>query len=236
MKIEDILKNKKETGKKKKAYTLQKSTFTIADQNKSKKDGGRTSVGKTDGSPVKPKLNINDPEFWEKVLPFDGFNPKQLSRKFRAKRNDIFKNKENQSKFLKEVTKCVDDILESKTINPTVEIDEEIYDLLKRMVKTKQFEHKYRTKSTMLLDKMLHFNDYRMLDGDDGGRLQRKAKQKPKDYKEKSNIGEKRKKKSDGRRSGSHCDDLDSNMASDSHAEEKVSEKRDSEPPKKAKS
>ena len=30
----------------------------------------------------------------------------------------------------------------------------------------KQFEHKYRTKATVLLEKLLHFNDYRIMDGE----------------------------------------------------------------------
>ena len=74
---------------------------------------------------------------------------------------------------MKEVTKCVNDLLENKSANPSLEIDEEMYDLLKRINKTKSFDHKYRTKSTVLLDKILHFNDYRIMDGEngDGSRL-----------------------------------------------------------------
>lgn len=79
MKIDDILKNKKERGPKKgKSYTLQKSTFTVADMT-GKKDSGKSSAtksaSKTDEA-GKQKLNINDPNFWEKVLPFGGFNAK----------------------------------------------------------------------------------------------------------------------------------------------------------------
>jgi len=169
MKIEDILKNKKDKGgKKSKSYTLQKTKFTMADMNQgTKKDSGRSSVSKT-GAPgeKKTKLDVNDPNFWEKVLPFDGYNPKQLSRKFRSKKAEILKSKESQSKFLKDVAKCVDDLLEAKGANPSLEIDEELYDLLKRINKTKQIEAKYRSKATVLLDKLLHFNDYRIMDGD----------------------------------------------------------------------
>ena len=78
MKIEDILKNKKEKGTKKtKSYTLQKTKFTIADMNGGKKDSARGSVSKS-GVPgeKKAKIDVSDPNFWEKVLPFDGFNPK----------------------------------------------------------------------------------------------------------------------------------------------------------------
>ena len=45
MKIEDILKNKKEKGSKKsKSYTLQKSKFTVADMTGNKKDSGKNSA------------------------------------------------------------------------------------------------------------------------------------------------------------------------------------------------
>ena len=78
------------------------------------------------------------------------------------KKTEILKNKESQSKFLKEVTKCVNDILEAKSMNPAHVIDEEIYEVLKRINKTKGFENKYKSKSTVLLDKILHFNDFRL--------------------------------------------------------------------------
>ena len=108
----------------------------------SKKDSGKSSTTKantkaTADKEAKPKLNINDPNFWEKVLPFDGFNPKQLSRKFRIKKTEILKTKDSQSKFLKEISRCVDDTLSAKSMNPSLEIDEELYDLLKRINKTK---------------------------------------------------------------------------------------------------
>jgi chromodomain-helicase-DNA-binding protein 7 len=96
IKIEDILKgrDKKHHHKheKKQAYTLQKTTFNV--QEGSAKDSGRTSASKTTGEAKKEKLNINDPNFWEKVLPFDGYNPKQLARKLRSNRNDIMQSKE----------------------------------------------------------------------------------------------------------------------------------------------
>lgn len=97
MKIDDILKNKKDkTSSKKggnKSYTLQKTTFTTADMGQSKKDSGKNSAKKNaDGT--KQKLDVNDPNFWEKILPFDGFNPKQLNRKLRVKKAEILKTKE----------------------------------------------------------------------------------------------------------------------------------------------
>ena len=61
---------------------------------------------------------------------------------------------------MKEVSKCAKDLLEAKAVNDGLHIDEEIFDLLKRIQKTKQFENKYRDKATVLLNKIIHFNDY----------------------------------------------------------------------------
>lgn len=66
----------------------------------------------------------------------------------RSKKNDILDSKENQSKFIKDVSKCVKDVLEAKSVGIiSASNDEELYDLLKRITKTKAFEHKYRDKA-----------------------------------------------------------------------------------------
>ena len=52
-------------------------------------------------------------------------------------------------------------ILDAKTLDDSRTIDEEIYELLKKISKNKEFESKYRDKATVLLDKVLHFNEYR---------------------------------------------------------------------------
>ena len=49
-------------------------------------------------------------------------------------------------------------VLEKYRLN--FQIDEEIYDLLKRIQKTKGIENKYKDKATILLDKLLNFNEY----------------------------------------------------------------------------
>ena len=61
-----------------------------------KKESGKGSASKSGGASgeKKGKLDVNDPNFWEKVMPFDGFNPKQLNRKLKAKKNDVLKSKE----------------------------------------------------------------------------------------------------------------------------------------------
>ena len=39
-------------------------------------------------------------------------------------------------------------------------VDEDIYELLKKIQKAKQFHNKYRDKAQDLLNKLIHFNDY----------------------------------------------------------------------------
>jgi hypothetical protein len=88
IKLEDILKNKgTQKGK------IQKTSFNVNEKD------GRGSAKKNNG----PKLDVNDKNFWEKVLPFDGFNPKQLLRKFKAKKGDITNSHETQKKFLTDI-------------------------------------------------------------------------------------------------------------------------------------
>lgn len=106
------------------------------------------------------------------------------------------------------------DLLEAKAVNDGLPIDEEIFDLLKRISKTKQFENKYRDKATVLLNKIIHFNDYQNtiirdenneeilnINADPsllGKRtLKRSAKQNV-DYKEKHGGPSKKKKTKDG--------------------------------------
>jgi len=91
--IEDILKDsKKDSKNKKKEHTIRKLTFNVNET----KDSGRNSATKGNKSgEKKEKLNVNDPNFWEKVMPMNGYSPKQLSRKFRVKKAEILKTKEN---------------------------------------------------------------------------------------------------------------------------------------------
>jgi chromodomain-helicase-DNA-binding protein 7 len=71
--IDDILaknsKDQKEYKMTKGLYTLQKSKFDVNEGRSSTHKSG--SASKSGGVP-----NVNDPNFWEKVLPFEGFNPK----------------------------------------------------------------------------------------------------------------------------------------------------------------
>lgn len=61
---------------------------------------------------------------------------------------------------MKEISKCVKDILQAKAVNDTLVIDEELYDLLKKIQKMKNFENKYREKASLLMTKLVHLNDY----------------------------------------------------------------------------
>jgi len=122
-------------------------------------DAHHSTNGKSSAS-KKLLPDINDANFWEKVQPFEGFNPRQLIRRFKSKKADILQSKETQSKFMKDVGRCVKDLLEAKSVNDSIAIDEEIYELLKKVSKNKSFENKYRDKATVLLNRVLHFNDY----------------------------------------------------------------------------
>ena len=61
---------------------------------------------------------------------------------------------------MKDVSHCVKGILDAKAQDDSRTIDEEIYELLKKIQKHKEFESKYRDKAHVLLDKVLHFNEY----------------------------------------------------------------------------
>lgn len=173
VKIEDILKNK---GEKK---GVQKTSFNVQG------DSGKAST-KKGGSGLK----INDPNFWEKVLPFDGFNPKQLLRKFKQKRNDLASTHESQKKFLKDIQKCTDDLVAAKQVDPSFVIDEDIYELLKKVSKCKDFATKYKDKAQAHLDMLLNSESLIISDQQ---RFARKAKQET-DYSEtKEKKGEKKK-------------------------------------------
>jgi hypothetical protein len=121
IKIEDILKGRDKKKTTKQAYTLQKTSFNV--QEVSAKDSGRTSASKatagTKEETKKEKLNINDPNFWEKVLPFDGYNPKQLSRKLKSSRQDILATKESMNKFITDCSNCVEKLIEARNTNPS---------------------------------------------------------------------------------------------------------------------
>lgn len=62
---------------------------------------------------------------------------------------------------MKDVSHCVKGMLDAKTLDDSRTLDEEIYEVLKKISKNKDFESKYRDKATVLLDKVLHFNEYR---------------------------------------------------------------------------
>lgn len=118
MKIEDILTNKGREKKTNKKHQLQKSSFNVDKTTPEK-------AAKSD------KPDISDPNFWQKIgLPFEGFSSKQLLKQYKSRRNAITSTLESQQKFTKEVTRCVNGVLDAKLADDSRTIDEEIYDLL----------------------------------------------------------------------------------------------------------
>ena len=59
-------------------------------------------------------VELDDPNFWEKVLPFDGYNPKQLMRKFRSKKNEILEKDKRLAKHHKECLDVYNSIVDEK--------------------------------------------------------------------------------------------------------------------------
>lgn len=73
--IDDILKNKKEVKKKEKGkksgeHSIQRTAFKIEKEGASKEGSGKNTTKKGE------KLKRSDPNFWEKIMPFEGYNPK----------------------------------------------------------------------------------------------------------------------------------------------------------------
>ena len=68
-----------------------------------------------------------------------------MLKQYKSRRNDITSTLESQQKFTKEVTRCVNGLLDAKLADDSRSIDEEIYDLLQRLAKAKDFIEKHRT-------------------------------------------------------------------------------------------
>lgn len=61
---------------------------------------------------------------------------------------------------MKEVSSCVKGVLDAKLVDDSRQIDEELFELLKKLSKTKDLDPKYKEKANIMLDKVLHFDDY----------------------------------------------------------------------------
>jgi uncharacterized coiled-coil DUF342 family protein len=88
---------------------------------------------------------------------------------------------ETQKKFMKEISKCVADLIKAKQNDPAYVIDEDIYDLLKKLIKCKDLISKYKDKAQRKLDEILNCSNVMTSDQQ---RFARKAK-KDNDYSEK---------------------------------------------------
>lgn len=61
---------------------------------------------------------------------------------------------------MKEVSHCVKGILDAKLLDDMRQIDEELFELLKKLSKSKELDEKYKSKAGIMLDKVLHFDEY----------------------------------------------------------------------------
>ena len=108
-------------------YTLQKSTF-----NASKYERGGNLP------------DVNDPEFWNKVLPYDQLmSITVLEKKFKKEKKEICKSENDQYEFIKDLEIVFNDFMDAKFDNKItaaskkqIESDEEtLRELLKKLVK-----------------------------------------------------------------------------------------------------
>ena len=114
---------------------------------------------------------------------------------------------ETQKKFMKEIGKCVADLIKAKQNDPAYVIDEDIYDLLKKLIKCKDLITKYKDKAQRKLDEILNCTN---LMTSDQQRFARKAK-KDNDYSEKP-VKRKRKASQQLKESEEDCDDPDAEV------------------------
>jgi hypothetical protein len=61
---------------------------------------------------------------------------------------------------MKEVSHCVKGILDAKLADNTRTIDDELYELLKKLKKASSLDDKYKEKADIMLQRVLGFDDY----------------------------------------------------------------------------
>ena len=140
------------TGKKKEfqynkgVYTLQKSTFNASKYQK----GGLPDV--------------NDPNFWNKVLPFDQIiSISVLEKKFKKEKKEIAKSEKEQKEFIKDLEIVFNDFMDAKfdvkltaASRKQIESDEEMLrEMLKKVIKLSGMKLVYVEKSKEWLREML---------------------------------------------------------------------------------
>ena len=141
------------TGKKKEftyskgLYTLQKSTF---------------NASKYENLP-----DVNDPDFWNKVLPFESIiSISVLEKKFKKEKKEMGKNDKLQKEFFKDLEIVFNDFMDAKfdvkTSNASkkqLESDEEkLREILKKMIKLSGVKLLYVEKCKEWLRDMLRTN------------------------------------------------------------------------------
>jgi hypothetical protein len=141
------------TGKKKEfqynkgVYTLQKSTFNASKYEK----GGALP-------------DVNDPEFWNKVLPYDQIiSISVLEKKFKKEKKEIAKSEKEQKEFIKDLEIVFNDFMDAKfdakmtaASRKTIESDEEtLREMLKKLIKLAGMKSVYVEKCKEWVREML---------------------------------------------------------------------------------
>ena len=81
---------------------------------------------------------------------------------------------ESQKQFLQDLTKCVDLQIEQKAQQAGFEVEEELYEVLRKVAKLRDFAVKYRDRAQVKLEELLQ-----------SGSMQRAAKKKDMSYSDK---------------------------------------------------
>lgn len=147
--IDEILATgkKKEFSYTKGLYTLQKSTFNASKYEK--------------------LPDVNDPDFWNKVMPFESIiSISVLEKKFKKEKKEMAKNEKLQKEFFKDLEIVFNDFIDAKfdvkTSSATkkqLEADEEkLREILKKMIKLNGVKLLYVEKCKEWLRDMLRTN------------------------------------------------------------------------------
>lgn len=146
--IDEILATgkRKEFSLNKGVYTLQKSSF-----NASKYEKGALP-------------DVNDPDFWNKVLPYQSImSISMLDKKFKKEKKELSKNEKEQIEFIKDLEVVFNDFIDAKfdeglsaASKKQLESDEELLrEMLKKMIKLSGMKYAYVERCKEWLREML---------------------------------------------------------------------------------
>lgn len=138
---------KKEFSYNKGVYTLQKSSFNASKYEK--------------------LPDINDPDFWNKALPFESIiSINVLEKKFKKEKKELNQSEKLQKEYIKDIEIVFNDFMETKFDTRTstaakkqLEVDEEkLREILKKMIKLTGMKLAYVEKCKEWLREMLRTN------------------------------------------------------------------------------